>query len=113
MRFLTIEYNKEFISNRIKDELLLVDIWNYTEIEKKILIDIETNFNYKIEPSRNINTLSGGQRSIAYLVTLSYIILEKKLEKVTLNLVNITQSLSPKSREKLEKYLNERGIYVA
>ncbi len=112
MRYLTIEYSHEFISNKIKDELLLNDIWDFSIIEKKILHDIKTFFDFDIGISRDINTLSGGQRSITYLVTLSYILISKKINHMTLNLNNITQSLSPLSRDKILKYLSNKGIYV-
>lgn len=112
MRYLTIEYSHEFISNKIKDELLINDIWDFADIEKVILLDVKTFFSFDIGISRNINTLSGGQRSIAYLVTLSYILISKKINHMTLNLKNIAQSLSPLSLEKLLKYLTDKGIYV-
>lgn len=113
MKYLTIEYGDEFISNRIKDELLLNDIWNFSEKEKMILSDIQNIFDFEIELSRNINTLSGGQRSIAYLVTLAYIIEARQKEQITLNLINIRESLSPLSNKKLETYLKDKNINVA
>lgn len=112
MRYLSIDYSHEFISNKIKDELLLNDIWDYNCIEKAILEDIKRVFDFDIGISRNINTLSGGQRSITYLITLSYILSAKKIENMTLNLNNITQSLTKLSRTKLLDYLKDRGINV-
>lgn len=113
MRYLTIEYGREFISNKIKDELLLNNIWDFTRIEKIIVEDIRSYFGFDIGISRNINTLSGGQRSIAYLLTLSHIADFKQIRQLTLNLLNIKESLSANSNARLITYLNDRGIYVA
>lgn len=112
MENLTIEYSHEFISNKIKDELLLNDIWDFKNIENRILFDIKKIFDFDIGRSRNINTLSGGQRSITYLITLSYILTSKNIDHITIKLINIKESLSPISMDKLLKYLSERGIDV-
>jgi len=112
MKSLEIEYSHEFISNKIKDELILYDIWVYKELELQILKDLKTNFNFNIGVNRNINTLSGGQRSIAYLVTLTYILQERKIDHIQLILSNIIESLTKESGDKILAYLKKRGVDV-
>lgn len=112
MKLLNIEYNHEFISNKIKDELLLNDIWKFKELEKDIVKDINDYFNFDIGLSRNVNTLSGGQRSITYLVTLSYILKFKNINNITIHLNNIKESLSILSWNIIYKYLTLKGINI-
>lgn len=110
MKELTIDYGHEFIANRIKDELLIYDIWEYDKIESEIISDLNNFFSFKIEKSRNINTLSGGQRAVAFIVTLSWILTFKNIKNPTLKLTNIIESLTIKTGNKLIDYLTKRGI---
>lgn len=112
MKTLIIDYNHEFISNKIKDELIINDIWNFKELEKDIIQDIKDIFLFDISPNKNINTLSGGQRSIAYMVTLKYILKEKDIYSIKLKMNNIIESLSVENGKKLIKYINKGGIVV-
>lgn len=110
--YLNITYNHEFISNKVKDELILHNIWSFKDTEQLIIKDIDRILDYNIGLNRNINTLSGGQRSIAYLVTLTYIIKEKKIDSAKLKLTNILESLSPNTRDKIISYLTDNNIKV-
>ncbi|MGL1892376.1 MAG: hypothetical protein OCD02_12175 [Spirochaetaceae bacterium] len=112
MRSLNIDYSHEFISNKIKDELLLNDIFSFNLNESLILKDIDDLFNFQVGLNRDINTLSGGQRSLTYLITLAYILEEKNIKNIDLELNNILESLTSKNRDKIVKYLKERGINV-
>ncbi len=112
MKLLEIEYNHEFISNKIRDELLLYDIWNFKQLEKQIIAKIDMLFSFNIGLNRNINYLSGGQRSITYLVTLSYILKERNISEIELSLQNILESLSIKSRNILQSHFKDSGILL-
>lgn len=112
MRSLTIDYSHEFISNKVIDELILYDIWDYKTIEINIISEIERIFCFNIGTNRNINSLSGGQRSITYLLTLTCILKERNIEHINLKLNNIIESLSVNSGNKLLEYLKKRGINV-
>lgn len=112
MKFLTVGYSHEFISNKITDELILYNIWNYKELEKRIISEVKKIFSFNIGASRNINTLSGGQRSITFLVTLTYILKERNIDSLELKLNNIIESLSAESSRKITDYLNKRGVNV-
>jgi hypothetical protein len=103
---LKIEYGKEFISNRIRDELILHNIVKYKAMEEQIRGDLKAFFYLELK-HKNINKLSGGQRSIVYLVTLKHIILNKNITEIKLELINIKESLSPQSNLNLEKYLGD------
>lgn len=107
-----IIYSHEFISNRIKDELILHSIGNYREVEENIIGDMATLTGYNIEVNRNINTLSGGQRAILYLITLSYIVNSFNLKDFKVTLIRIVESLTEKNRVRVMSYLKERGIKV-
>lgn len=112
MNLLNIDYSHEFISNKITDELILYDIWNYKDIETLIIAEIEHEFLFKPGINRNINTLSGGQRSITYLVTLTFILKCKKYKNIELHLNNIIESLSIDNGKRILNYLKARGLYV-
>lgn len=112
MEILEIQYNHEFISNKIRDELVLYDIFLYKKIEENIINEIEKKFFFRIEKNRNINKLSGGQRSIAYLITLCYIVEHKNIKNLQISLINILESLSIKNRETVLEALKDRGINV-
>lgn len=110
--YLNIVYNHEFISNKIKDELILHNIWSFEELEQFIIQDVYKILDYNIGFNRNVNTLSGGQRSVAYLVTCAYIIKEKNIKSAKLMLTNVLESLSPKTRDKIISYLTKKNIKV-
>jgi len=112
MRFLAIHYSHEFISNKVIDELILHDIWDYKKIELEIIEEINRIFFFNIGKNKNINKLSGGQRSITYLVTLSFILKKKNIKNLSIKLHNIIESLSAENGSKLLRYMNKRGINV-
>lgn len=112
MKTIQIQYSHEFISNKVRDELLLYDIWNFKEVEKSIISEIEEYYSFNIGFNRDINTLSGGQRSVAYLVTLINILREKEIKDIELKMTNILESLSPSTRDTTLKYLISNGVTV-
>ncbi len=109
---LKIDYGHEFISNRIKDELILNDIFDFQETEKNILKEMNNIFEMDIEINKDINHLSGGQRSLAFLVTLCHIIKKKNIPKAEIQIDNIKESLTSQKYQLLTEYLSERGIDV-
>ncbi len=112
METFDIRYNHEFISNRVRDELILNSIFNTDPIESSIMKTVQELFHFTIEKGRDINSLSGGQRSLVYLVTLSYICQEKNISGIVLNLINILESLTEKSSITIIDYLTKRGFSV-
>lgn len=112
MKRIQIHYSHEFISNKIRDELLLYDIWNFKEVEKSIISEINSLYSFDVGHNRNVNTLSGGQRSVTYLVTLTNILKEKEINNIEVCLTNILESLSPATREITLNYLDKNSITV-
>lgn len=112
MKSITINYSHEFISNKIADELILNDIIDYKKIEESILKEIETNFSFNVGKNRNINTLSGGQRSVAYLITLKKILTHKGITSIKINLVNILESLSENYRKIIINTFKENNFII-
>lgn len=112
MQTLTVTYSHEFISNKIRDELLLNDIFDYKHLERRVTEDIKKLYNFDISPTRNVNTLSGGQRSITYLITLRHILSYKNLDNIEVTLINIMESLSQKSRDILLNYFKKNNITI-
>lgn len=109
---MNITYSHEFISNRVTDELILHSISNYREVEEYIIRDMSNLTGYNIGKSRIVNSLSGGQRAILYLITLSYIIDSYKIKKFHLQLNRILESLTMENRENIQSYLLNRGITI-
>lgn len=109
MKSITIKYNHEFISNKIRDELLLYDILDFKKVEKEIISEIEELFSFNPGKKRDINTLSGGQRSITYLITLRHILSQKNIKKVKIKLVNILESLSDRSNRIIKDYFSKHN----
>lgn len=112
MKTINITYSHEFISNKVRDELLLYDIWNFKDVEARIITEISKLYSFNIGTNRNVNTLSGGQRSVVYIVTLINILKEKGIDNIEISMKNILESLSPSTRKITLNYIKTNGIEV-
>lgn len=82
------------------------------EVEEKIIKDMVQLTGYDIGKGRNVNSLSGGQRSILYLITLSYIVEYYKQYNFKISLFRVLESLTLENREKITKYLEAKKIVI-
>ena len=112
MNKIKIEYGHEFISNRVVDELLLYNIWECKTLELEIINQIQELFNFNIGRNRNINTLSGGQRSVTYIITLTFIKRANNIKDLSVELTNIFESLTENYINILIEYLKENDIGI-
>lgn len=112
MKIFSITYGHEFISQSIRDELILYRVKEYKSIEQKILQDVEGTFGFNPGTKRDIQTLSGGQRVICYLITLSYIIKDRGITDLLIDTTGLLESLTLENREKLETFLQVRSVNV-
>lgn len=107
-----IRYGHEFISQSIRDELILYSISDYKNTEMEIIEDIKKHFGFDPGVKRNIQTLSGGQRVISFIITLIYILLDRSIMEIELDMTGLMESLTEKNRSILISYITSKGIYV-
>lgn len=105
-----ITYGHEFVSQSIRDELILYSITDYKSTELQILEDVKSHFGFDPGIKRNIQTLSGGQRVICFIITLVYILLDRSIIEISLDMKGLLESLTEENRLKLLLYIKSKGI---
>jgi hypothetical protein len=108
--FLILEFNHLFISSSIREEVWLLQRRADPALVEKIMRAAEEFGIYDVNPDKDFDTYSGGQKAILGCLLTLAVIRSQKIHGLKLLLNNVLDSLSDDNRLKLFSKFEEMRL---